>query len=447
MKGRLIQILAAGVVAVTVLMGCSGRGMRHVGADKDANSVSESEGKAQENEVTIRLFSNLPDREIGQGLVEQMIIEDYMEENPYVNIEVETLDEEAYKTKFKAYSMEGMPDVVMIWGQPSFLSEVLEAGVLAELKEEDYEEYGFIEGALEGFKRDGKLYGLPRNTDVGGFYYNLKMFQDNGWEVPKTYDKLLELAGKIRAKGIIPVAMDGRDGWPLANYLSDILYKVMGDDYQEAVKHAVEEGDFSDPSFERAVRLVREADSAGLFQEGYDSQDYGMAKSLFTTGQAAMFYMGSWEASMALDEAIPKEIRTNIRMFTMPQIEGGKARDTDLAIWNGGGYAVSADSKVKDEAIKFLNYMFQPNKLAKYGWENGVGLAAQDQSAYISGNETELQLQYMDILKHATGMSGTPMSVYGSSAYKSCIESEIQGVVNGAVDIETFLKILEDACR
>lgn len=93
-----------------------------------------------------------------------------MSENPNVKIEVEALDEEAYKTKFKAYSMEDMPDVVSIWGQPAFLDEVLEAGVLAELNEADYADYKFVSGSLEGFKKDGKLYGLPRNTDVAGFY-------------------------------------------------------------------------------------------------------------------------------------------------------------------------------------------------------------------------------------------------------------------------------------
>lgn len=110
---------------------------------------------ADGEEVTMKIFSNLPDRKNGQGLVEQMIIDEYMSENENVKIEVEALDEEAYKTKFKAYSMEGMPDVVSIWGQPSFLDEVLDAGVLAELNEADYADYGFVSGSLDGFKKDG----------------------------------------------------------------------------------------------------------------------------------------------------------------------------------------------------------------------------------------------------------------------------------------------------
>ena len=103
---------------------------------------------------------------------------------------------------------------------------------------------------------------------------------------------------------------------------------------------------------------------AGVFQTGFDSQDYGTAQNLFTNGQAAMFYMGSWETSMALNEDIPEEVRDNIRAFVMPAVADGKGTATDLAAWNGGGYAVSADSKVKDEAIKFLNYMYQPDQLS-----------------------------------------------------------------------------------
>ena len=425
-------MVAAGMAAMMAFSVMAGTGATIVKAD---------------DEVTLKVFSNLPDRKNGQGLVEQMIIDDYMEENPNVTIEVEALDEEAYKTKFKAYSMEGMPDVVSIWGQPAFLDEVLDAGVLAELNQDDYADYGFVSGSLNGFMNDGKLYGLPRNTDVAGFYYNQKMFEDNGWEVPTTYDELLTLAGEIKDKDIVPLAMDGGDGWPMAVYLSDILFKLTGSDYSDVVSNAISTGDFSDENLKKATELLKESADAGLFQNGYDSQDYGTAMNLFTNGQAAMFYMGSWEASMALNEDIPEDIRTNIRVFTMPVIDGGKGTATDIAAWNGGGYAVSADSEVKDEAVKFLNYMYQPDKLSKYGWENGVGMSAQDQSAYMTGDETELQMQFVDAVNNATSVSGTPINDCGPSAFKTSIESEIQSVSNGSISVDDFLAAIGEACK
>ncbi len=457
MKKKWTAALLAGAMTVSMLVGCGStgdsetasesvqsdtKGQEKVEADSTAN-----DGASSDEEITIKLFSNLPDRKNGQGLVEQMIIDEYMDANPNVTIEVEALDEEAYKTKFKAYAMNGMPDVVSIWGQPSFLDEVLDAGVLAELNEEDYLDYSFIAGSLDGFKKDDKLYGLPRNTDIMLFYYNQKMFDDNGWKVPATYEELLSLCGDIQAAGITPVAMDGGDGWPMACFLTDIMVKIAGTDYADIVSKAVAAGDFNAPEIQQATQILVQSADAGMFQIGYDSQDYGTAMNLFTNGQAAMFCMGSWECSMALNEDIAPEIRDNIRAFTMPTIDGGKGKASDIAAWNGGGYAVSANSQVKDEAIKFLNYMYQPDKLSKYGWENGVGLSAQDQTAYLTGSETELQKQVMDILKNAGSISGTPINDCGPSAFKTAIESEIQGVSNGSTSVDDFLAAIGAACK
>lgn len=447
----LAALLAVAMVA-TMATGC-GSGNGNSSDSKSSNeSSSEDSGSGEASdsgaeEITLKVFSNLPDRKTGQGLVEQMIIDEYMEENKNIKIEVEALDEEAYKTKFKAYSMEGMPDVVSIWGQPAFLDEVVDAGVLAELDQADYTDYKFVEGSLDGFTYDGKLYGLPRNTDVACIFYNQKMFEDNKWEVPSTYDELLALADKINGEGIVPIAMDGGDGWPMAVYLSDVLYKLTGSDYAGTVSDAIANGDFSDENLKKATELLKEAADAKLFQNGYDSQDYGTAMNLFTNGQAAMFYMGSWETSMALNEDIPEDIRTNIRVFTMPTVDGGAGKETDIAAWNGGGYAVSANSEVKEEAVKFLNYMYQPDKLSKYGWENGVGMSAQDQSDYMTGDETELQMQVVEILNNATNLSGTPINDCGPSSFKTTIESEIQSVSNGSIDVDEFLDKIGSSCK
>lgn len=453
MKKKFISLLLAAAMTATVLTGCGSKEAAEE-TKQAADTTAEAEAAADVaadttsgEAVTLKLFSNLPDRKNGQGLVEQMIIDDYMKENPNVTIEVEALDEEAYKIKFKAYAMDGMPDVVSIWGQPSFLGEVLDAGVLAELNEADYADYGFIAGSLEGFKKDGKLYGLPRNSDIMGFYYNEKMFKDNGWAVPATYEELMTLCGQIKDAGIVPVAMDGGDGWPLAIYLTDLLVRMDGTDAAGKINEAIAKGSFDDPVFVQAAQLLADSAAAGMFQTGFDSQDYGTAMNLFTNGQAAMFYMGSWEASMAINEDIDQEIRDNIRVFTMPPIEGGKGTQTDIPAWNGGGYAVAADSKVKEEAVKFLNYLYQPEKLSKYGWENGVGMSAQDQTAFMTGKETILQKQFMDILKGASSVSGTPLNDCGPSAFKTAIESEIQNLTNGTTAPEDFLTSIAAECK
>lgn len=438
MENRILSLMLV-IVILTVTAFCT----------TGCTGPETADAEAQENNdmITLRLFSNLPDRKNGQGLVEQMIIDDYMAENPNVVIEVEALDEEAYKTKFRAYAMNGMPDIVSIWGQPSFIDEVLEAGILAELNEDDYRDYGFVTGSLEGFKKGGRLYGLPRNTDVQVIYYNSRMFDIHGWEVPGSYDELLELSRDIRAEGIKPMAMDGGDGWPMCTFLTDILVKVAGSDYADIVSRAVEKGDFTAPEIVRSVEILKECADSGMFQNGYDSQDYGTAYNLFANGQAAMFAMGSWECSMAVNKDISEEIRTGIRAFVFPCVAGGKGGSNDIAAWNGGGYAVSADSEQKDEAVRFLNYMYRPDKLSKYGWENGVGMSAQDQTPFLSGEESELQLQVMEMVNNASSVSGTPVNDCGPAGFKTAIENEIQGVTNGTTSVDDFIDRIGKACR
>ena len=65
MRGKIVSAVLA-VSAAAVLAGC--------GAD-GGKKMSES----TEEQVVIKLFSNLPNRKNGQGLVEQMLIDEYIE--------------------------------------------------------------------------------------------------------------------------------------------------------------------------------------------------------------------------------------------------------------------------------------------------------------------------------------------------------------------------------
>ncbi len=394
---------------------------------------------AEEDPVTIKVFSNNPDRTSDQGLVEQTIFDAYMAEHPNVTIEVEALDDEAYKTKFKAYAAGSeMPDLVSVWGQPGFIDEVIDAGILAELNPEDYADYGFLSGSTDGFSSDGKLYGLPRNTDVIIVYYNAKMFEDNGWEVPSTYDEFLTLSDAISEAGIIPVAMDGGDKWPLYIYLYDIMQKTDGSGLMQKTLDAIASGDYSDATFQDAANKLREAAERGVFQMGFEATDYGTAQNLFTNGQAAMYYMGSWDMSIATNQDIADDIRENIRCFNLPVVEGGNADPTALTAWNGGGYSVTENSANKEAALDLLNYMFLPENWTRIAWENGVCMSAQDFSQFATGNETEIQKQLMDMVANASNISGTSIGDLGTSEYKTVCEDTVQQLAIGSITTEEF---------
>ncbi|WP_394919333.1 extracellular solute-binding protein [uncultured Robinsoniella sp.] len=481
MKKKIVSILLAAAMTLT-MTACSGTEEKATGAggtesegitiaeDADTTNSTDTPGETKEtvlegtetisgetndtgdntgssDPVTIKVFSNLTDRKNGQGFVEQTLFEQYMSENSNITIEVEALDDEAYKTKFKAYaSGSEMPDLVNIWGQPSFLDEVIQEGLLAELDTNTYADYGFLSGSLDGFSKDDKLYGLPRNTDVMAFYYNKALFEENGWKVPATYDDLITLAGEISNAGLIPCSMDGADKWPISIYYQDIVTKILGDSQQD-VRTSVSTGDFSNPAYLEAAKLLQKSVEAGLFQNGFETTDYGTSMNLFANGQAAMFYMGSWEMSMATNQDVMEEVRNNIGVFMMPSVKADAGTAADIAAWNGGGYAVTEKSEVKAEAVKLLNYMFLPQNWSRIAWENGVCMSAQNYSDYLTGTETPVQLAFTDIIGNASSITGVTFNDLGNSEFKTTSEDLSAELAIGMVTPEDFISQLQSACK
>ena len=193
--------------------------------------------------------------------------------------------------------------------------------------------------------------------------------------------------------------------------------------------------------------FLNEISDAGLFQSGFETTDYGTAKNLFINKQAAMFYMGSWEMSMASDEVVPAEVRDNIGVFMMPTVDGGKGTVNDIAAWNGAGYAVTSNSAVKEEAIKLLNYMFLPENWSKLCWENGICMSAQDYSAYLTGSETPVQLEFTEIVSGATSVSGVTLNDMGNSEFKTISEDLSQEIAIHEITVEEFVTQLGEASK
>ncbi len=406
----------------------------------------KSEQKNEVQPVSIKFFSHFPDRSTGLGKLEQLMIDNYMKKNKNVTIEVEALQDEPYKQKFKAYlASDNMPDICMVHGQPAFLEPVMKEGYLAELDPSDYEDYGFLPGSLDGFSYDDKLYALPRSTDVMLIYYNKNIFKQYGVKVPETFNDLVEAAKAFIENEMIPLAMDGRDKWPLAIFYQDVAQRVNGN--RKLIYDAINRDTTfaEEESFLEAAEYVNELVDNQLFQKGFIVSDYAATANLFTQEKAAMYYMGSWEMGIASNPDLSESFRENIGVITLPVIEGGKGKVTDLIASNNTGYAVSEKSKVKGEVIELLNYIFEPENWAKNAWQMGVAIPGQVYDEFLTGNETQVQKEVTKILSEATSISGTLWYDSGSPSLKSSGEILSQELAAGIKTPEEFIKGLDAA--
>jgi ABC-type glycerol-3-phosphate transport system substrate-binding protein len=80
----------------------------------------------------------------------------------------------------------------------------------------------YATSALNEVEIDGGIYLLPVNMQMTGISYNKTIMEENGWEVPDSFEELKKLAPKIEDKGYdVMRAAFGLDGYPF-NYFFNI---------------------------------------------------------------------------------------------------------------------------------------------------------------------------------------------------------------------------------
>lgn len=157
------------------------------------------------------------------------------------------------------------PDIVYTSG-PSYVTSFVEAGKLENLDRYS-EKYGWkdrlIESVYNSGTVDGSLYGLGNSLMTMGVFYNKKVLEENGWEVPKTIEEMETIMAAAKEKGLYG-SVTGNKGWkPVnANYSSLFLNHIAG---AHKVYECLEgEDKWNNPDMIAAINKSTE-----WYQEGY----------------------------------------------------------------------------------------------------------------------------------------------------------------------------------
>lgn len=106
---------------------------------------------------------------------------------------------------------------------------------------------------------DGEFYAAPLGANVKSFvWYSPQMFADAGYEIPQTWDELIDLSDQIVADGGVPwcagIGSGDATGWPATDWLEDVLLRTAGPEvYDQWVAHEIP---FNDPQVAEALEQV-----------------------------------------------------------------------------------------------------------------------------------------------------------------------------------------------
>jgi raffinose/stachyose/melibiose transport system substrate-binding protein len=296
-----------------------------------------------------------------QKAIWDQIAKDYNAAHPGVNVQFKYLENEAFKAKLPTMLQadESRPDLFYSWGGGVMQAQE-KAGFLKDVtKDVSAWDSDLSPTAVDAFKVDGKIVGVPFEVGEVAFYYNKKLFDKAGVKAEdiKSWDDFLGAVKKLKAAGITPLDVGAGEKWPMHFYYSYLVMRI-GGEHALADAKAGKDGGFKNATFVEAGKRLHELAALEPFQPGYLTTSHAQSAGIFGDGKAAMDLMGQWLLGMQGPNSTNGKglAPEDIGILSFPVIPGGKGKATDTL---GGinGWLVSKSAP--PEAVDFLKFFSQ----------------------------------------------------------------------------------------
>lgn len=343
MKKKMLKVAAALTTSMMLFSACSGE------------SSDKASKDSKDKKVTLNVFQFKA--EIAKDL--EAMAKEYTAENPNVEVKVQTVGGGAdYGAALKAQFASGNePDI--------FNNGGFQEAITWQDKLEDLSDQSWVKDLYEGTEKpmtiDGKLYGMPMNTEGYGFIYNKDLFAKAGiTETPKTLSELTTTAEKLQKAGITPFSIGYGEWWILGIHLLNIPFAQQDDPDQfmadvSAGKVKIEDNE----KFKQFMKLFDLTVKYG--NKNPLTTDYNTQVTNFASGKTAMIQQGNWIQGM-IDGITPN---MNLGVLPIPINDDKEAMDK-LPMGVPNNWVVNKNSKNKEEAKKFLEWMVTSDTGKKY---------------------------------------------------------------------------------
>ena len=208
-----------------------------------------------------------------------------------------------------------------------------------------YLQNGGIVGGHKGYMpgKSGAMYGVPFGAETSILAYRKDIFEEQGINVPATYDELRAAMAKLGEAGIPAMTSRGKTGhqvtagWLL--HLAPLGGKIFDDEWNPVI---------NSPEAVEAAQVMREIAQTG--PKGIPTFGFGEASAAFLQGDAAMYLDTLKIAAMSRD---PKLSKVDGKVgFALHPVGSRCGSET-------GGFAmgIPANSQNKEAAFLFIQYM------------------------------------------------------------------------------------------
>ncbi|MDD3140937.1 MAG: extracellular solute-binding protein [Lachnospiraceae bacterium] len=417
MKKKLISVLLCVTMAAAMITGCGG-----------SNSKAE---KTADGKTVLKMWTIATESDSFHNAYVKAIA-DYEKAHPDVTIEMESFENQSYKTKLKsAVAANELPDIFYTWGG-GFSKSFVESGKVLELDDYygDYKDQ-LPQKALNYATYDGKLYGTTYTTPVSMLFYNKAMFDKQGLKAPETWDEFTATCQKFIDAGITPMGMSAKDTWVLAMTHDALTLKSAGP--QKTAAALTKDGQsYDDPDFLASAQKLQELIDMGAFSEGATGLSNDEAAATFTGGKVAMFITGSWMGGQIMNDA------TNASDFDVVPVPVCSDNATAADFMGGAVDTLMVNANTADPDVAGVAAFEISKSVSKYAYLDGAGIAAWEKD-YDDSKVNTITKKIADYAANATSFTvwfDTLMDSEDAGEYLALL----QELYSGNIDPKAFVK-------
>ncbi|EIM93658.1 extracellular solute-binding protein [Paraburkholderia hospita] len=299
------------------------------------------------------LAVNLAFKGANQRAFWEHTIADFEKANPDVKVKASYIEEEAYKVQLPGWLISQAPDVVK-WHEGERMRYYAQRGLLEDISA-DWQKNGWntsFASLKDPSSFNGKQYALPTDYFSWGLFYRRDLFEKAGIKgEPKTWEEFLDACKKLKAAGITPIAVGGRDSWTLAAWFDYIDLRLNG--YAFHMQLMDGKVPYTDPRVKKAYEAWKVLLDNKYFVDNALSYTLDSAQPLLIQGQAAMMLMGTF-----ISGGLPDALKSKVGNFQFPVM------DSKLPVAEDGSadcLNIPSRAKNKADARRFLAFIAKPD--------------------------------------------------------------------------------------
>jgi multiple sugar transport system substrate-binding protein len=282
----------------------------------------------------------------------------------------------------------------------------------------------FIPTFLTPSIMNGKVYGLPIAASARAMYYNKDVFKKAGYDAPPaTWADFKAAAEKIKASGggVFPFGLQGKE------IETDVyFYYGMWSYGGEIVKDG--KSGIDSPAAIEAAKLYKSFIDGGLTEPGVTSYNREDVQNLFKQGKVATVITAPFLSGQIKKEA------PNLNYGVAPIPAGPNGDQGTYGVTDS--IVLFANSKVKDEAFKFLDFIFTTDQRTKFDKVEGfLPVNAEEAKNPMFADDRDLKV-FASLLPKARFAPVIP----GWEDIAQTTSNAIQKIYLGQGEIEPTLK-------